>query len=166
MEQPPGYADPLLPNHVCKLKKALYNLKQAPRAWFERFITFLYHISFRCSIADNSMFIFHHGTDIIVHLLYVDDIILTGSTLSLLSHLITQLSKEFAMKDVGDIHYFLGIEVLKISDWLFLSQSKNIKDLLTPAQMLDCKPISTLRDGEGRDVQNSWNVSNLRVYYH
>lgn len=77
MEQPPGFVDPQRPNHVCKLNKALYDLKQAPRAWFHRLSTFLISNGFSCSRADTSLFIFKRGECIMYLLVYVDDLILT-----------------------------------------------------------------------------------------
>ncbi|KAJ9556147.1 hypothetical protein OSB04_010761 [Centaurea solstitialis] len=79
MEQPPGFAHPNFPHHVCKLNKALYGLKQAPRAWFHRLSTFLLANGFKGSRADTSLFVFKRDTCIMYMLVYVDDLILTGS---------------------------------------------------------------------------------------
>ena len=79
MEQPPGMHDPKFPSHVCKLQKALYGLKQAPRAWFDRFSDFLLKKGFFCSLADPSLFIMHSPFGTLVLLLYVDDMLFTGS---------------------------------------------------------------------------------------
>ena len=84
MEQPPGFSNSHFPNHVCRLQKALYGLKQAPRAWFDRFSSFLFKLGFTCSTADSSLFIFRSKNVIILLLVYVDDIIVTGNTPSLL----------------------------------------------------------------------------------
>lgn len=80
MQQPPRFAHPHLPNHVCRLRKSIYGLKQAPRAWYHRFSTFLLSLGFTCSNSDTSMFIFRYDKHILVLLLYVDDIILIGSS--------------------------------------------------------------------------------------
>ena len=146
MEQPPGYVDPRYPrypNHVCRLNKALYGLKQAPWAWFHRFSTFLLQFGFRCSRADPSLFVYQRKVSTFYLLVYVDDIVLTGSNPRLLKDFIARLSNEFAMKDLGDLHYFLGIEVHHTPQGLFLSQSKYALDILERASMVDCKPIST-----------------------
>ncbi|KAB2629407.1 hypothetical protein D8674_034202 [Pyrus ussuriensis x Pyrus communis] len=110
MKQPPGFVDPTRPNYVCKLHKALYGLKQAPRAWFQRLSAFLVHSGFVQSRADSSMFTFHQGSTILIFLLYVDDIVLTGNASSLLQTFIAVLGKEFELKDLGRLHYFLGVE--------------------------------------------------------
>jgi len=143
MEQPPGFIQSQTPNHVCLLKKSLYGLRQAPRAWFDKFSTFLLENGFVCSSTDPSLFIRRNGQDTVLLLLYVDDIVLTGSSSSLLSSLIHSLSLQFHMKDLGYLHYFLGIEAKRNSTDLFLCQTKYAIDLLTRAQLIDCKPIST-----------------------
>lgn len=84
MKQPPGYVHPHHLDHVCSLRKALYDLKQAPRAWYQRFAVYISSIGFT-SRSDNSLFTFHRGLEIIYLLLYVDDIILTYSNPSLIT---------------------------------------------------------------------------------
>ena len=79
MVQPPGYVDPAHPNHVCKLLKSLYRLKQTPRTWFERFSTKLLHLGFQASLSDSSLFIFRQGSLVVYLLVYVDDIVITGN---------------------------------------------------------------------------------------
>ncbi|KAK2458167.1 putative mitochondrial protein [Trifolium repens] len=143
MEQPPGMADPQFPNHVCKLQKALYGLKQAPRAWFDRFSSFLINYGFFCSLADPSLFILHSDVGSLILLLYVDDILLTGSTATLVAEFIQLLQSEFSMKDLGPLHHFLGIEILPTIDGLHLSQTHYAITILERANMMDCKPMST-----------------------
>ncbi|KAK2985183.1 hypothetical protein RJ640_010472 [Escallonia rubra] len=84
MEQPPGFHDPNFPSHVCRLKRALYRLKQAPHAWFERLSIFLLNLGFFCSESDPSLFTFHCIKGTLLLLVYVDDMILTGDTLEFL----------------------------------------------------------------------------------
>ena len=143
MEQPLGYVDPRHPNHVCRLNKALYGLKQAPWAWFHRFSTFLLQFGFHCSCANPYLFVYQRKVSTLYLLIYVDDIVLTGSNPCLLKDFIACLSNEFAMKDLSDLHYFLGIEVHHTPQGLFLSQSKYALDILEQASMVDCKPVST-----------------------
>ena len=143
MEQPPGYIDTSHPHHVCRLKKAIYGLKQAPRAWFHRFSNFLLTIGFTCSKADYSLFVHSSDNGIIYLLLYVDDIVLTGSNASLIDTFIHKLQQEFSMKDLGNLHYFLGLEVTQSSQGLFLSQVKYARDILIRAELHDSKPIAT-----------------------
>jgi hypothetical protein len=97
-------------------------LKQAPRAWYQRFAAYIAAMGFIASITDTSLFVLCSGHDMAYLLLYVDDIIITASSTPLLQRLLDQLHSEFAMTDLGDLHYFLGIAVTRSSDSLFLSQ--------------------------------------------
>ena len=115
-QQPPGFVDLSRPNYVYKLNKALYGLKQAPRAWYSRFQAFITSIGFWASKCDNSLVIYTHGMDVAYLLLYVDDIILMASSHHLLQHIIGSLQQEFAMTDLGNLHYFLGVSA-KRSLW-------------------------------------------------
>lgn len=98
MEQPPGFIDPHFLNHVCRLRKALYGLKQAPLAWFQRFSSFLLGLGFVGSKVDTSHFVYHRGHITLHILVYIDDIILTGSDPSLIRRFIGQLHSEFRIR--------------------------------------------------------------------
>jgi hypothetical protein len=140
MTQPQGFIDPQHPSHVCKLLKSIYGLKQAPRAWFESFTSQLLHLGFTASTADSSLFIYKHNSTIAYLLLYVDDIVLTSNTPAYLDQLVTQLSTVFDLKDLGSLHYFLGLQVTRSSTGLYLNQAKYAHDLLKKHNMLDSKP--------------------------
>ncbi|KAI3780426.1 hypothetical protein L2E82_10407 [Cichorium intybus] len=146
MHQPPGYRDPSRPDHVCLLQRSLYGLKQASRAWFQRFAMFISRIGFVLSRCDSSLFIYRHGTHMAYLLLNVDDIVLTGSSTQLLTRIISLLSTEFSMSDLGDLHYFLGVSATGSVDGLFLSQQKYAAEILDRASMTNCKPASTPAD--------------------
>lgn len=111
MRQPPGYEDPKYPDHICKLDKALYGLKQAPRAWYSRLCTKLQELGFKPSKADTSLFFYSKGNVSIFLLIYVDDIIVVSSVPSATATLLKDLTKDFALKDLGELQFFLGIEV-------------------------------------------------------
>jgi histone deacetylase 1/2 len=143
MKQPPGYEDKSLPNYVCKLDKALYGLKQAPRAWYSRLSMKLQDLGFKPSKADTSLFFYEKGNISMYVLVYVDDIIVASSTPSATSALLNDLNKDFALKDLGDLHYFLGIEVNKVLDGIILTQEKYASDVLKRVGMSDCKPVTT-----------------------
>ena len=123
MHQPVGYVHPSFPNHICRLHKALYGLKQAPRAWYHRLQEHLLSNGFVNSSSDSSLFIYKQGPTTLFLLVYVDDILITGSSSKAIAQLITILSSEFAVKDLGGLHYFLGINALHVEDGLLLSQS-------------------------------------------
>lgn len=156
MAQPPGFVDPKHPTHVCRLKKALYGLRQAPLAWFQRFSSFLFSLGFRQSRSDTSLFFLHQGKSTILLLLYVDDIILTGNNPSLLRRFISRASNEFALKDLGALTYFLGLEITPQPNGLFIGQAKYAHDILSRAQLLDSKPVATpLVVGESPQLQGT-----------
>ncbi|XP_022004529.1 uncharacterized mitochondrial protein AtMg00810-like [Helianthus annuus] len=143
MEQPPGFVDSAHPHHVCRLQKALYGLKQAPYAWFQRLSSFLLQNGFTCSKSDTSLFIFKKDHMLIYLLVYVGDIIITGNDIGFIQAFISRLNKEFSLKDLGPLGYFLGLEVTHQSSGLFLSQAKYAHDILARAGLLDSKPAAT-----------------------
>ncbi|KAM1762795.1 hypothetical protein ACFX12_005393 [Malus domestica] len=143
MAQPPGFEDPQNPTLVCKLHKSLYGLKQAPRAWNDRFTTFLPTLGFQHTYSDSSLFVKPVGSDIVILLLYVDDIIITGSAHSAIQQVIDALTSEFDIKDLGPLHFFLGIQISQTPNGLFLSQQKYIQELLVKTEMHDSKACDT-----------------------
>lgn len=108
---PPGFKNAHCRNAIYRLKKALYSLKQVPWAWFNRFNSFLFSQWFVSSNADSSLFLLKKGEDIVIFLLYVDGMLITGNSSQLLDIFLVQVSHEFAMKDLGQFHFFLGIKV-------------------------------------------------------
>ena len=143
MVQPPGYVDTKFPNKVCRLNKAIYGLKQAPRAWFQRLSSALLQWGFNSSRTDSSMFIHFGESSTLIVLIYVDDIIITGSSSTQISSLIAKLNSVFALRDLGKLSYFLGLEVTYHNDSITLSQSKYVADLLHRTAMFDTKPAHT-----------------------
>jgi histone deacetylase 1/2 len=143
MRQPPGFENPNAPNYICKLDKALYGLKQAPRAWYSRLSTKLCDLGFVPSKTDTSLFLFNKEGITIFLLIYVDDIIVTSSSDYAISALLQDLNKNFAIKDLGDLHYFVGIEVTKRRNGLLLTQEKYAKDLIQRVGMQGCKSTPT-----------------------
>lgn len=110
------YMEQLLVNpkpfsHVCHLNKAPFGLKEATRAWFHKFSSFLLQFGFSYSKANSSLFIYHKLEGIIYLLLYVDDIVVTSNNTKLLTSLVNEISHAFSMKDFGPLCYILGIEV-------------------------------------------------------
>jgi len=144
MEQPLGFQHPSHPTAICKLHKALYGLKQAPRAWFSRLSAQLTDLNFKASKADSSLFIYKaNGIQIFV-LIYVDDIIITSSHRGAISKLIQDLHSSFALKDLGHLNFFLGVEASWKSDGLHLSQQRHILDILKKTNMELVKLVFTL----------------------
>ncbi|KAM2735330.1 hypothetical protein PS2_023163 [Malus domestica] len=142
MQQPPGFIDSTKSSYVCKLNKSLYGLKQAPRAWYDKLFQTLISLGFENSKSDCSLFV-QHKPSLIIVLVYVDDILVTGPQSSACHEFIHQLSNQFPVKDLGPLHFFLGLEVQRTTDGLFLSQGKYAHDLLVKTHMDGCKPCST-----------------------
>jgi hypothetical protein len=143
MAQPPGLKDSHHPTYVCKLHKAIYGLRQAPRAWHDALKTFITSHGFTTSQSDPSLFIYASGTILAYFLVYVDDLLLTGNDASFLNHFIQSLSNRFSLKHMGTPHYFLGIELVPSRTGLFLSQHKFIRDILEKFDMDAAKPTHT-----------------------
>jgi hypothetical protein len=143
MEQPKGFEDPNLPNHICRLHKSIYGLKQAPRAWFMSLSQALLDLGFSSSAVDTSLFLFHQNSVHDFVLIYVDDILVSSNSPSAISGLIKHLQHDFAVKDLGALSYFLGIQATRHDGALFLTQSKYVTDLLIRTKMDGAKPAST-----------------------
>lgn len=144
MKQPPGFEDKNKPFHICRLDRSLYGLKQAPRAWYSRLSSKLQTLGFIPSKSDTSLFIYNKSHTIIFVLIYVDDIIVTSSSNEAVTALLKDLHSDFALQDLGDLHFFLGIEVKRNKEGgLHLSQEKYATDLLSKAGMQGCKPSLT-----------------------
>jgi histone deacetylase 1/2 len=135
MRQPPGFEDASKPHYVCKLHKALYGLKQAPRAWYARLSTKLCDLGFKASKSDTSLFIYSKNGVTMFMLIYVDDIIVTSSSPEAVAALLRDLRTEFALKDLGNLSYFLGIEVTPTQGGILLKQEKYAVDILTRVGM-------------------------------
>lgn len=137
MIQPPGFEQYNADGQqlVCRLRKALYGLKQAPRAWFHKLREFLLASRFVASKADNSLFIRWTGTQLLYVLVYVDDIIVTGTDSGDIDRFVKALDDNFSLKDLGQLTYFLGIEVTRNRQGVFLSQRKYVLDLLRRVSM-------------------------------
>lgn len=132
-----------MPSHVCRLRKAIYGLKQAPRAWYNELNQSLLHMGFRKSQSDTSLFFLQNHSVTIYLLVYVDDIIITRSSQKIINQVISSLSRRFSIKDLGTLHYFLGIEVTRKAGELIMSQSQYIMDILRDSNMQESKGVAT-----------------------
>ncbi|XP_026454355.1 uncharacterized protein LOC113355653 [Papaver somniferum] len=141
MQPPPGL--PHAPNQVCKLHKPLYGLKKAPRAWFEKFSSAILEYGFTQSFYDPAMFTRSSAKGIVIFLLYVDDMVITGSDCEGIDNLKTYLSSCFQMKDLGFLSYFPGIEVRKPNNGYFVSQVKYASGIIQQAGITDTKIVDT-----------------------
>ncbi|KAG8493508.1 hypothetical protein CXB51_010915 [Gossypium anomalum] len=145
MHQPPGYeqygsnGNPL----ACRLKKALYGLRRAPRAWFEKLKQFLVSVGFVVSKSDASLFVRVISGSTLYILVYVNDIIITGNLSTSIDWFIQLLNSTFSFKDMSDLYYFLRIEVTRSSGCLHLCQKKYIHDILDRCSMTTTKSVHT-----------------------
>ena len=114
VEQPKGFEDPHYPHHVFKLKRALYGLKQTPRAWYERLINFLIEKGYERGGVDKTLFIIKDKCDIIIAQIYVDDIVFGSTSRNIHGVFVNQMKNEFEMSMVGELTYFLGLQVKKM----------------------------------------------------
>lgn len=139
MKLPQGYktSDP---NKVCRLKKSLYGLRQAPRCWYAKLTNALLRFGFSHDYADQSLFSKVRGSICIHILVYVDDFIITCNDTQALQEFKDYLHKCFRMKDLGKLKYFLGLEVARNNSGFYLSQRKYALDIITETGLLGAKP--------------------------
>lgn len=156
MKLPPGYtylgcriiqnvtqssAPTSQPQLVCKLRKSLYGLKQAPRNWFAKLSSTLLRQGYRQSKTDYSLFLFHTTSSITVILVYVDDLLISGNCSSTINSLKTMLASTFHMKDLGDLRYFLGLEIDRDESGIFMCQKKYTLDIIDEFGLSHAKPV-------------------------
>nr|GFA45932.1 copia protein [Tanacetum cinerariifolium] len=164
MQHPLGFQDSQHPDYVCLLQRSLYGLKQATRAWFQRFDAYTARAGFHHSRCDTSLFIYRQGADIAYLLLYVDDIVLTASSIAFLQQIITSLHAEFYMTDLGPLNYFLGVCVTRDTFEMFLSQQKYATEVLERAGMLTFNPCRTPVDTNSKLFTDGDPVSDPTLY--
>ncbi|GJS61867.1 putative ribonuclease H-like domain-containing protein [Tanacetum coccineum] len=162
VSQPPGFVDPEFPERVYKVKKALYGLHQAPRAWYETLSTYLMENGFRRETIDKTLFIKKIKNDILLVQVYVDDIIFGSTKESLSTEFEKLMHKRFQMSSMEELTFFLGLQVEQRKDGIFLSQDKYVGDILqkfgfssvksASTPMETYKPLSKDADGTYVDV--------------
>nr|GEV07391.1 hypothetical protein [Tanacetum cinerariifolium] len=141
--QPDGFADPYDPDKVYRLKKALYGLKQAPRAWYDEISNFLVSKGFSNGSIDPTLFITKHRGDILLVQIYVNDIIF-GSTNPKLSKQFEKLMhSKFEMSMIGELKFFLGIQIHQSPRGIFINQAKYAQEILIKHSMTSCDSVGT-----------------------
>ncbi|KAL4034485.1 hypothetical protein IC575_003132 [Cucumis melo] len=140
MSLPPGF-EAQFNNQACKLRKSLYGLKQSPRAWFDRFSTFIKSQGYNQGHSDHTLFTkVSKARKIAVLIVYVDDIVLSGNDTDEIVQLKKNMGFEFEIKDLGNLKYFLGMEIARSKEGISMSQRKYTLDLLAEKGMLGCHP--------------------------
>ncbi|GKA70389.1 putative ribonuclease H-like domain-containing protein [Tanacetum coccineum] len=158
--QPPGFEDPWIPDKGYKVEKALYGLHQAPRAWYETLSIYFLENRFRRGIIDKTLFIKKDKGDILLVRVYVDDIIFRSTKKSLCVQFEQMMHKRFQMSSMGELTFFLGLQVKQKDDGIFISQDKYVVDILKKFDFVSMRiastPIETnkalLKDEEAEDV--------------
>ncbi|GJY44467.1 putative ribonuclease H-like domain-containing protein [Tanacetum coccineum] len=158
--QPPGFEDPQFPDKVYKVEKSLYGLHQAPKAWYETLSTYLLENRFRRGIIDKALFIKKDKGDILLVQVYVDDIIFGSTKKSLCIEFEQMMHKRFQMSSMGELTFFLGLQVQQKEDGIFISQDKYVADILKKFDFITVKTTSTpietnkalLKDEKAEDV--------------
>src|SRR3954469_16452290 len=141
--QPPGFEDSKSPNHVFKLKKSLYGLKQASRAWYERLSFFLLNNGYTRGQVDTTLFCKISKKDILICQIYVDDIIFGTSNGSLGKEFAKSMHAEFEMSIMGELKYFLGIQINQTSDGTYVHQTQYVKELLMKFNLSESNEAKT-----------------------
>nr|GEY56579.1 retrovirus-related Pol polyprotein from transposon TNT 1-94 [Tanacetum cinerariifolium] len=141
--QPLGFIDFEKLNHVYKLKKALYGIKQVPKAWYDRLKAFLIKHYYKMSMVDNTLFTKKKSSNLIIIRIYIDDIIFGSSYEDMCDEFATIMHDEFEMSMMGELNFFLGLQIKQMKDDTFFNQSKYIKEMLKKFGLEDSKPMKT-----------------------
>jgi hypothetical protein len=150
---------------VYKLSKVLYRLKQASQAWYATLKTFLLQHEYVMESADKTLFTLNHDNDFLLVQIYVDDIIFGGSSHVLVSRFQEMMEKEFQMSMMGELTFFLGIQVKKTKQGTFAHQAKYTKDLMKKFNMAELKPVSTpMSTATSVDPDKNGEVADQREY--
>ncbi|KAK1431920.1 hypothetical protein QVD17_08717 [Tagetes erecta] len=146
VRQPPGFEDPDYPHRVYKLSKALYGLHQAPRIWYETLSKHLLEHGFTRGQIDPTLFMKRENDDLLCVQVYVDDIIFGSTSESMCKEFEEIMKCRFQMSSMGEINFFLGLQVKQSADGIFINQSKFVEKLLKKFKMQDCQTIRTPSD--------------------
>ncbi|GJY63718.1 retrovirus-related pol polyprotein from transposon TNT 1-94 [Tanacetum coccineum] len=141
--QPPGFIDFEKLDHVYKLKKALYGLKQAPKAWYDRLKAFLIKHEYKMIMVDNTLFTKKKSSNLIIVQIYVDDIIFGSTCQDMCDEFAKIMHDEFEMSMMGELNFFLGLQIKQMEDDIFFNQSKYIKEMLKKFGLEESKPMKT-----------------------
>nr|GEW80157.1 copia protein [Tanacetum cinerariifolium] len=141
--QPPGFIDFEKPDHVYKLKKALYGLKQAPKAWYDRFKAFLIKHKYKIGMVDNTLFTKKKSSNLIIVQMYVDDIIFVLTCQDMCDDFAKIMHDEFKMSMMGELNFFLRLQIKQIEDGIFFNQTKYINEMLKKFGLEESKPKKT-----------------------
>ncbi|GKA18737.1 retrovirus-related pol polyprotein from transposon TNT 1-94, partial [Tanacetum coccineum] len=166
VSQPEGFIDFEFPNHVYRLKKALYGLKQAPRVWYDKLSSFLIEHGFNKGIIDPTLFTRRHGGDILLVQVYVDDIIFGSTNPDFSKRFANLMKNNFEMSMMGELKFFLGLQVHQSPRGIFISQSQYAIELLKKHGLDECVSISTPMATERLDADLQGTPTDQTTYRH
>ncbi|GJT53124.1 retrovirus-related pol polyprotein from transposon TNT 1-94 [Tanacetum coccineum] len=124
-------------------EKALYGLKQAPKAWYDRLKAFLIKHEYKMGMVDNTLFTKKKSSNLIIVQIYVDDIIFGSTCQDMCDEFAKIMHDEFEMSMMGELNFFLGLQIKQMEDGIFFNQSKYIKEMLKKFGLEDSKPMKT-----------------------
>ncbi|GKA07270.1 putative ribonuclease H-like domain-containing protein [Tanacetum coccineum] len=159
--QPPGFEDPDHPDKVYKVVKALYGLHQAPRAWYDTLANYLLCNGFQRGKIDQTLFIKRQKGHILLVQIYVDDIIFGSTKKELCDEFEKLIKDKFQMSSMGELTFFLGLQVQQKKKGIFISQDKYVHEILRKYNYTDVKSVSTPTDLEKPLVQDGDFLSTL-----
>ncbi|GJV84420.1 retrovirus-related pol polyprotein from transposon TNT 1-94 [Tanacetum coccineum] len=143
VSQPEGFVDQDNPSHVYKLKKALYGLKQAPRAWYDMLSSFLISQHFSKGAVDPTLFTRQAGNDLLLVQIYVDDIIFASTNTAMCNEFANQMTTKFKMSMMGQMSFFLGLQISQSPRGIFINQSKYASEIVKKYGMLSSDSVDT-----------------------
>nr|GEW25360.1 copia protein [Tanacetum cinerariifolium] len=157
--QPPRFIDFEKPDHVYKLKKALCGLKQAPKAWYDRLKAFLIKHEYKMGMVDNILFAKKRSSNLIIVQIYVDDIIFGSTCQDMCDKFSKIMHDEFEMSMMGELNFFLGLQIKQMEDGIFFNQSTYIKEMIKKFGLEDSKPMKTPMSSDIKLTKNKEFVS-------
>jgi Reverse transcriptase (RNA-dependent DNA polymerase) len=167
VHQPMGFVNPIFPNHVYKLDKALYGLKQAPRTWYGRLSSFLIESGITRGINDTTLFTKKRDNDLLLVQIYVDDIIFGSTNAALAEEFSILMSSEFEMSMMGELNYFLGLQIKQTPEGTFMNQEKYAKELMKKFGVEDSNtsktPMATNINLDADENEKSVDISQYRA---
>ncbi|GKB93969.1 retrovirus-related pol polyprotein from transposon TNT 1-94 [Tanacetum coccineum] len=146
--QPPGFIDFEKLDHVYKLNKALYGLKQAPKAWYDTLKAFLIKHEYKIGMVDNTLFTKKKNSNLIIIQIYVNGIIFGSTCQDTCDEFSKIMHDEFEMSMMGELNFFLGLQIKQMEDGIFFNQSKYIKEMLKKFGLEESKPMKTLMSSD------------------
>nr|GEV05901.1 retrovirus-related Pol polyprotein from transposon TNT 1-94 [Tanacetum cinerariifolium] len=165
MAQPLGFVDFEKLDHVYKLKKTLYGLKQAPKAWYDRLKSFLIKHEYKTRMVDNILFTKKKSSDLVIVQIDVDDIIFSLTCQDMCDEFAKIMHEEFEMSMMGELNFFLGLQIKQMEDGIFFNQSKYIKEMLKKVGLEDSKPMKTPMSSDTKLTKDKECTMHLGLWY-